>query len=181
MITSKLVHSGNREELIQAIKENPTEYVVGVATEFFPYFELEKANELIGKEFLIQRRYEGRTIRTLFRMEGFTVQLSYLLDCSGCNYCQETLNKNGRFLKSHHLMGHDRNGNHIYAYESDKVFKTLEDAAKKTKKGVNWIHLSSVYFWDEDRDFGKGDEIGCWEIQPAKKTKKSSKKILETV
>lgn len=180
MISCKLIHSGNREELIETVKENPTEYVIGVATEFFPYFELENANELIGKEFLIQQRYEGQIIRTLFRMEGFTVQHSYLLDCSGCNYCQETLNKDGRFLKSHHLMGHDRNGNHIYAYESEKVFKTIEDAAKKTKKGVNWIHLSSVYFWDENRDFGKGDEIGCWEIQPAKKTK-SSNKILETV
>lgn len=181
MIISKLIHSENREKLIEAVKANPTEYVVGVATEFFPYFELENTNELIGKEFLIQQRHEGQTIRTLFRMEGFTVNYSYFLNCSGCNYCQETLNKNGRFLKSHHLMGYERNGNHIYAYESEKVFKTIEDAAKKTKKGVNWINLVSVYFWDENRDFGKGDEIGCWEIQPAKKTKKSSKTIPETV
>ena len=164
MITSRLIHSGNREELIEAVKDNPTEYVVGVATEFFPYFELEKANELIGKKFLIQQRHEGQTIRTLFRMEGFTVHHSYMLNCSGSQYCQETLNKNGRFLDSLHLMGYDKIGNHIYAYESAKYFKTLEDAAKKTQKGVNWIYLSSVYFWDEARDFGKGDEIGCWEI-----------------
>ncbi len=169
MITSKLVHSSNKEELVQTVKENPTEYVVGVATEFFPYFELEKANELIGKEFLIQQRHEGRTFRTLFRMEGFTVHYSYFLNCSGNNYCQETLNKNGRFLESRHIMRRDKNGNHIYAHESNKIFNTIEAAAEKTQKGVNWIQMLSVYFWDEKRDFGKGDEIGCWEIQPAKK------------
>lgn len=164
MIALKLLHMGNREELIEAVKENPTEYVVGVAPEFFPYFELEKANAIIGKKFLIQQRHEERTLRTLFRMEGFTVNRSYMLNCAGTQYCQETLNKNGRFLDSHHLMGHDRIGNHIYAYESDKIFKTIEAAANKTQKGVNWIHLASVYFWDESRDFGKGDEVGCWEI-----------------
>jgi hypothetical protein len=169
MITSKLVHSSNKEELVQTVKENPTEYVVGVATEFFPYFELEKANELIGKEFLIQQRHEGRTFRTLFKMEGFTVHHSYLLNYTENNYCQETLNKNGRFLDPRRIMRRDKHGNHIYAYESEKIFKTIETAAEKTQKGVNWIQLLSVYFWDEKRDFGKGDEIGCWEIQPAKK------------
>jgi hypothetical protein len=152
------------ETLIDTIKENPKERVVGVLPSFFPYFDLDKADELVGKKFLVQTRYEDRTFRTLLRMEGFTVKHSHLLNCRGTNDVHETLNKNGRFLTSHHLIGYERNGNHIYAYENEKVFKTLESAAKKTKKGVNWINLCAVHFWDEKTDFGKGDEVGCWEI-----------------
>lgn len=49
MISCKLIHSGNREELIETVKENPTEYVIGVATEFFHTLNLKMQMNLSEK------------------------------------------------------------------------------------------------------------------------------------
>ena len=169
----------SRTSVIKAIADNPTEQVVGVRDEFLPYFDFDTINSIIGKEFLVQRKYDGRIIRTLFRLEGFVIMRSYRLEnVQGNGLFEDTLNKSGRFCDSMQVVDRARNGLPIFAYEREKIFKTLEDATKKSRVGENWVRLLAVQFFDNERDFGKGEAEGCWENPTASK---SSKKILEAV
>ena len=156
----------HRCDLIKVIAENNDKHILGMRPEFLPHFKIDEADNIIGKKFLVQYRYNDETLKVFFRMEGYTINHSYRLqNVTGSDSCLETLNKNGRFCDSYQVVDRDHNGNPIWAYEREKVFKKLNDAVKKSKPGTYWIQLRAVQFWDDKTDYGKGNEAGCWEIE----------------
>lgn len=147
-----LIADNNRDNVIKHVKEG--ELVVGIEHDFIGLIQVEDIDKMVGHLFMVdtplnQEYYKSR--KALYRIDGYTVCETYRIEnVAGNNLFEDTLNKDGRFYDSHRLMGFEQNGNHKYAYESEKVFKTLAEAMKKAIPGKHWIRVTAVHtFTDE--------------------------------
>lgn len=140
-----IVCDNDRSRVIEAITRNPKDIVIGVDSLAFPYVNENNLEDFVGGVYRVEfptNEPFWKSMSESFRLEGFNVVQTAEFDSW---HDEVYLHGSRKFYSSYAIVDRDKNGNHIYGYEREKVFKNIEDASKFVELGKHWIRMKVVH------------------------------------
>lgn len=146
----KLFSDHKRDQIMKAVAD-PAILPVGIPNDLLNFVTLETLDAMVGK---IYRVTSAKGRQSIYRMEGYHLCRDYVLDhIQGNNHYSTVLNKNGQYLDAWHVVDR-RNGERIYAQQTQKTFITLASATSNAVKSEDWIWVSAVSCYHHDELYG---------------------------
>lgn len=146
----KLFSDYHREKIMEAVAD-PAIMPVGIPSDLLEFVTLETLDSMVGKTYRVTK---ANGLQSIFRMEGYHLCRDYVLDhVQGNNLYSTVKNKNGKYLDSWHVVDR-RNGNLIYAQDTQQTFPTLAAAQSYASKSKDWIWVSAVSCFHYDELYG---------------------------